>query len=483
MNLKITVVAFLLFTSILHGQNFEKTFNTRNNNGQEYANAGLELPDGKYLIGIDNRVVCLAQNGDSLWTKIYTGFGNIEKIFRDQNNNLMLATNIGKMIIVKINPANGDTISSHKPPKQFSNSGYKIIDVNVLPGGDYLLLFRNGGPDGGTLQRYTPGSSNFKWQNDYAGKSFKPTGLFVEDTTIVLGGYYGAINNYYFDLKIIKLSTNNYPLWEKQFYRRMTYKDGTVGLVKNNQNQYLLASNMNIGGVQLPSIHVLSNNGDSIAFHTISNFEGNNLNHGNIWKMVPHSNGFYATGMISLNAKDPDGTTQASDRLAVFNINQSGEITGINQFNDIGFFKLSTTQYSVAHAWGVGCISTSDGYCLSFGTGNQLFPGTPGGWLAQSVFKGYVVKTNVFKSNSTSIKPNPLTPLAFQIYPNPMHSSYLNIVTKNAGHFEIIDISNKVVIHGYLNAGENQVSLPMQLSAGIYYVKIDHSIQKLVVTN
>lgn len=481
MNLKITVVAFLLFNSILHAQSFEKTLNTRNTDGQEYANAGIELSDGKYLIGIDNRVVCLSQNGDSLWTKIYTGFGNIEKIFRDQNNNLMLATNIGKMIIVKINPANGDTLSSHKPPKQFSNSGYKIIDVNVLPGGDYLLLYRNGGPDGGTLQRYTPGSSNFKWQNDYAGKSFKPTALLVEDTTIALGGYYGAINNYYFDLKIIKLSTNNYPIWEKQLFRRMTYKDGTVGLVKNNQNQYLLASNMNIGGTQAPSIHVIANNGDSIAFHFASSFDGTSINHGNIWKMVAHSNGFYATGMISLNAKDPDGTSQASDRLAVFNINQSGAITGINQFNHIGFFKLTTTQYSIAHAWGVGCLSTSDGYCLAFGIGNQLFPSTPG-WLAKSVFKGYMVKTNVFKSNGTSIKQNNLSPIALQIYPNPMHSNSLNIVTKNAGYFEIIDISNKVVMNGHLIVGDNQIALPTQLSAGIYYVKMESVIQKLVVT-
>ncbi|MBK7956830.1 MAG: hypothetical protein IPK03_01140 [Bacteroidetes bacterium] len=135
MHIKSTLIALLMCQSLLHAQNFEKTFNTRNTEGQEYANAGIELGNGKYLIGIDNRILCLSQNGDSLWTKIYTGYGNIEKIFRDNNNNLMIATDIGKMMIAKIDSSNGDTISSHKPPKQFSNSGYKIVDVKSTPWG------------------------------------------------------------------------------------------------------------------------------------------------------------------------------------------------------------------------------------------------------------------------------------------------------------------------------------------------------------
>ncbi|MBK7956831.1 MAG: hypothetical protein IPK03_01145 [Bacteroidetes bacterium] len=59
-------------------------------------------------------------------------------------------------------------------------------------------------------------------------------------------GYYGAIDNWYFDLKLIKISTNNFSIWEKQFFRRLTYKDGTVGLVKKQLNQYLLASNLSL---------------------------------------------------------------------------------------------------------------------------------------------------------------------------------------------------------------------------------------------
>ncbi|MBK7956929.1 MAG: hypothetical protein IPK03_01720 [Bacteroidetes bacterium] len=90
MHIKSTLIALLMCQSLLHAQNFEKTFNTRNTNGQEYANSGIGVGNGKYLIGIDNRILCLSQNGDSLWMKIYTGYGNIEKIFRDNNNNLMI---------------------------------------------------------------------------------------------------------------------------------------------------------------------------------------------------------------------------------------------------------------------------------------------------------------------------------------------------------------------------------------------------------
>lgn len=480
MYIKSTIIAMLLFHSITHAQNFEKTFNTRNTNGQEYANAGIELGDGKYLIGIDNRILCLSKNGDSLWMKIYTGYGNIEKIFRDNNNNLMIASDIGKMIIARIDSTNGDTISSHRPPKQFSNSGYKIIDVKVLPGGDYLLLSRNGGPDGGSLMRYTPGSANFVWQNDYAGKSFKPTAMLIEDTTITLAGYYGAIDNWYFDLKLIKISTNNFPIWEKQYFRRLTYKDGTVGLVKNNQNQYLLASNLSVAGGQAPTIHVISNNGDSLAMRYIKSVDGKSINHANMWKIIPNGTGFYGTGMVNLTEKDPDGKSQASDRLAIFNINQSGEIIGVNQFNDLGFFKLTNTQYSNAGAWGAGCIATSDGYCLSYGTGNKLFPGTPG-WLAQSVFKGYVVKTNVFKAGTVSINENRNTPSDFKIYPNPVNAHFMHIQTQQAGNFEVIDYSGRIVMTGKLQVGDNKIELPSSIVSGTYFVQSGNKVQKLII--
>ena len=117
---------------------------------------------------------------------------------------------------------------------------------------------------------------------------------------------------------------------------------------------------------------------------------------------------------------------------------------------------------------------------MSYGTGNKLFPGTPG-WLAQSVFKGYVVKTNVFKAGTVSINENRNTPSDFKIYPNPVNAHFMHIQTQQAGNFEVIDYSGRIVMTGKLQVGDNKIELPSSIVSGTYFVQSGNKVQKLII--
>lgn len=104
-------ISFLI-TAKISAQNFENIFSVTGLNTNEYANTALELSNGNFLIGINNQILCLAPNGDSLWTKNYNGYGDIAKLFFNNSNELLAATTKGKMLILKIDPNNGDSIGS-----------------------------------------------------------------------------------------------------------------------------------------------------------------------------------------------------------------------------------------------------------------------------------------------------------------------------------------------------------------------------------
>jgi hypothetical protein len=186
---------FLIFFSALktQAQNFEKLYNfSTATNNQEYANAGIQLSNGNFLIGINNHLLCLSSIGDSLWSKTFSGYGDIAKLFFNNNNELLMATTKGKMTIVKIDPSNGDSLGSIAMPVQPLNYGYTIYDVQVLPDGDLVYCYNLGGSVASTIRRFTPGQTSNKWSNDYAGENWGPRSILLDDTTLVMTGYKGT---------------------------------------------------------------------------------------------------------------------------------------------------------------------------------------------------------------------------------------------------------------------------------------------------
>jgi hypothetical protein len=461
----------LAFLGNAQAQTFEKTFSCTKG-AYEYANSGFELADGKILIGINNTILCLAANGDSLWTKTYTNFGDIAKLFRNNQGDLMAATTLGKMIILKINEANGDTLSSFRPPAQIPNSGYIINDLAILPDGDYILAYTyGGGGNGGILTRFTPGSTSRKWSNDYAGKNVSPKAICIDDTTLVFGGYKGSPQtNWDFDLYLEKISLNNVSIWNKSYLNyRSTYKDRLVGLQKNNNNQYLLAANFSFRNRACPAILKVANNGDSLSLSVLPTHQGDTVNHGYCYSLQRNgSNGFYAAGMVNLTKNDPKDKPKGMGYMAIFEVNESGEIIKSAAYNDIGFYQIGTNTYGQAQPWGTNAFKCKDGSYLLYGTGNRLMPITGGFWESQ--YRGYVVKNTAFVTGLTSMEEIASPLLA---YPNPF-SSELNIESAhNIEEISVLNLQGKEMLNLRPNVAQFTLNLEA-LTPGIYLVRTEN---------
>ncbi|MCF8427399.1 MAG: T9SS type A sorting domain-containing protein [Bacteroidia bacterium] len=466
------LLLILAITSIAHAQNFEKTFSCTKG-AYEYANTAFELSDGKILVGINNTILCLAANGDSIWTKTYAGYGDIAKIFRNKQGDLLVATTLGKIIFLKINEANGDSISSFRPPAQTANSGYIIFDVVELPDGDYIMSHTlGGGGNGGTLIRFTPGSTTKKWSNDYAGKNVSPKALCLDDTTIVFAGYKGnPQTNWNFDLYIEKLSINNVSIWNKSYLNfQSSYKDRLVGLQKNNNNQYLLAANFNFRNRACASILKVNNNGDSLALSVLATYEGDTINHGYCYSLQRNgSNGYYAAGLMNINKKDPLNNTTGIGYMSILEVNENGEIIKAAAYNNIGFYQVGSTVYDGAQAWGSGAIKCKDGSYLLYGTGNRLMPSAGGYYETQ--YRGYVVKNTAFVTGLAPIQEIASTLLA---YPNPFSSELSIESLHNIEEISVLNLQGQEVLKLRPNAAQFTLNLEA-LTPGIYLVRTENA--------
>lgn len=67
MKLNLTILTLFLASINAYTQSFDKLFSfSTGDNTYEYANTGIELSNGNYLIGINNKLLCLSANGDSI---------------------------------------------------------------------------------------------------------------------------------------------------------------------------------------------------------------------------------------------------------------------------------------------------------------------------------------------------------------------------------------------------------------------------------
>jgi hypothetical protein len=471
----------LVFSTSLNAQTFNKLFSfTSGNYTNEYSYAGIESANGNYLIGIGNRLLCLSANGDSLWSKIYTGYGDITKLFRDNTNQLIAATTKGKMVFLKIDEANGDTISSIKVPVQYSNSGYTIYDALVLPDGDIVYSYNNGGSYGAALVRFTPGSTTNRWSNDYAGENWGPRGILLDDTCLVVAGYQG-VANYRVNLFMRKISLNNTTQWSANYYRNTSYADRMIGIQKSTNGNYLIATSFNFNDVLAPSIAIVSNAGDSVAVNHFEMLDGKKINHGYLTSLQPNgTNGFYAAGYLNIAQLSPDNAEVGMGYMTAFSIDNNGVIHSGFNFNYSGFYQYSPgSPYSGTEGWGNGCFRTSDGYYLLFGVGSKIHdPGT--GAAIDTQWRGYVAKSNQFVSSVQSVHQESTN---YSIFPNPI-KNVLSIQSSSKANeltIKIHNISGSLVRQFQLKNQSNlKLDLP-ELSRGAYFITIESETEKSVL--
>lgn len=67
------------------------------------------------------------------------------------------------------------------------------------------------------------------------------------------------------------------------------------------------------------------------------------------------------------------------------------------------------------------------------------------------------------------------------IYPNPTHSNFLNVILQNKSNFEFINVTGQILIKGIFQSGNNILTLDQHIPNGLYFLKIDGKSFKVVV--
>ncbi|MDF3027250.1 MAG: hypothetical protein K0S23_1557 [Fluviicola sp.] len=369
------------------------------NNTVETAKTTIETSDGGYLIGgiaeKAPRMAYLAKvnaNGDSLWTRYYGptygNFDNLSKLYRDNNNDLygVFATGYGRLTFVKLDETNGDTLSKFYGPMGPA-SNYIYLAHTQLPDGDYILSYTQGSAS--IVKRFTPGNLTASWSHDYAGEVIAVTSIIRDGSDVVMSGYCGA-PFWMYDLAVTKLAASDGTVhWTKKYVRNSLWRDQKVGLVKNGAGDYLVAAGFTHNGKVVPTvIRVAGSDGDSLSISYLDTHNGSDINFGFCDDLVPFANGFVAAGEIDQNFDDALGDPQNVGQMALFCINDNGQILNAYTMNQVGPF-YNGSIYTGSHCWGLACISTSDNQVLVVGKGNYIAESN--GWIS-AYGDAYMVK-------------------------------------------------------------------------------------------
>lgn len=468
---KLTLFVFYSFLSFqLFSQNFEKTysFNPLPPKSSESANSAIELSNGNYLIAINDRILCVSQNGDSLYSKSYKteGFSAISKLFRNNKGELLAAIlpSYGRITFAIINETSLDTVKTFKVPNQNNRTDYNILGAEALPNGDIIVSYNESNTDGGIIRRFTPGSNKFIWSRDYASVNTTIRGIVIDDTTIVVTGYKAAANSQY-ELFVSKIGFSNIVLWSKQFDRGNNInRDNLIGITKNKDGNYLVATNMTWNDIMQPTVVVVGKNGDSLSASHLEFYNGKAINHGFLVSIVPYGNGFLACGKINQNRTAPDSSAKGVGFMAAFKVENDGSISGASLFNKNGIYEYATETYAGSEAWSNGGIATSDGYYLIYGKGPKLVDGGTG-WVYDYRWRGYIVKSK------NMLKTTAISKLEFRkaiLFPNPS-SDFLkiNMLSYQPQLVTVTDINGRKVLQTMITSNEIDIS---GLRAGNYII-------------
>lgn len=440
------------------------------NNTVETARTTIETTDGGYLIGgtaeKSPRVAYMAKvaaNGDSLWVRYYDanygGFSGLSKLYRDNNNELygIFESLYGRLAFVKLNETNGDTISKFYGPMGPA-SNYIYLAHTQLANGDYVLSYNQGSAS--IVKRFTPGNTNGIWTHDYAGETIIVTAIIQDGSDLVMSGYVGA-PNWEYDLAVTKLAAADGTVhWTKKYRRYALWKDQKVGLAKNSSGDYLVAASSQQNNKLYPSVlKVASTNGDSLAISLLTTHNGNPLNLGFCDNLVPFANGFVAAGEIDQNFNDATNAPQNCGQMALFCINDNGQILNAYAMNQIGPY-YNGSIYTGSHCWGLSCIATSDNQVLVTGKGN--YNAESNGW------NGAYGDAYLVKIAPETLGLNEHSELAgLSAWPNPSNG----IVRISAS-----DRIEKVIVRNQLGAKvlelpatENTVTIDLSATPGIYF--------------
>jgi hypothetical protein len=453
-------------TTCLFGQSFDKQFMFNSaENATEQAFAGISLSNGNYLIGANNYILCLNANGDSLWNKKYV-VDNIEKFFRDPNGNLMVAAKKGRIIVMQVNESNGDSVTTFTPPGQVATFNYNFYDIVVNAAGKYFLSYNQGGGDASIVTCFTPGATTPIWKLDFAGQSYHAKGLLIEDTTLIMAGYQRIGANSNANLQIRKYGiVGSQLIWQKSMFRSSSYVDRLVGLQKNANNEFLVATTFGFESDLVATIAKFSNTGDSLAVHIMKDatYKG-----GFLHSLTQSGDEFIAGGVLVKDTVTPSAAKIGYYSMGVFKVATDGRIVAYAAFNKIGLFKISANSYDASQCLGKGAFKTADNHYLVYGEGGMLRKNINYPEYFETSRRTYVAKTNQLTSVGTSTLVEKINKenLALSLYPNPA-TEEINITLTAPSILKLYGINGNLIWEKEAEAKLQNISIA-DLSTGIY---------------
>jgi hypothetical protein len=365
------------------------------------ANTGVQATDGTYFIAGENYttgavryayLLKLAANGDSLWSRIYPQpLTGIFKLYYHKNNLWGMFTTNGssRLRFAQINESTGDTSNTFFAPHGPAST-YTYFDHEVLPNGDYLLLYTSGSAS--TFCRFTPGSLKPIWQADLAGQVFKATDMFLDGNYVVIAGADGE--GMWYDLGVQKFTLDGDLVWDTKIKRNTVNQDYKFGIAKNSQGNYLVAASTGVKvdgiGTWVPSVTTVNSaTGDSLKTTILTTYNSNVLASGNCNGIITDGTNHYASGYIEHVVTGPKGPVNVGF-MTLFAINDNGDFSSVHPFNNNPVFNSGTGGGS-SFAFGNGVFMSNDNNLILFGRGHFLAPNQA--WQ-QAVGTTYVVKLN-----------------------------------------------------------------------------------------
>ncbi len=427
-NLILFIVIFVQIPFVSAQKVWEKYHNY--SDGNEVPYTVMTAQDGGYFAGGSSRSTggvqqaCIAKidaNGESLWHKTYGNWKQVANLHRNNQGELCaFIVGYNMLQLAKIDETNGEILSFYNVPID-----YGIIKIYfdwyyshvLLPNGDYIISSTRSGTDMSNTNkifRYTPGASARTWSRDY--NNFAPSSLLLDGNNVVACGYgknADYFNNFKYDIALAKITTDNTVIYEKRYFPDIITVIDKVGLQKNSEGNYLISAVWNENGILAPAIHTISSDtGDYLKRSSITSFNGKDAS-GISYNIIPYENGFVSAGYLVQDVYDPNNQLRGIGYATLYNISDSGDITGAEIYNTMGglfSYELNgNTNYKTYQDTGKDCVQTNDGKILLLGSATKRIDDKDeqGYYYIKTGGKGLSVM-NVQNKKKISLYPNPV---------------------------------------------------------------------------
>lgn len=436
----------------------------------------------------DGFILKIAQNGDSLWMKMYgTSKEEVVKYGIETDNNGFIlcgyidVDSVNRNILIIKTDSNGNEqwVKNYGGASEdFAYCIQATIDSSYILSGKTKNI-SNGNHDMFSFKINMNGDSIwFKTYGDSLNDIARHIEITNDSSYVMIGSSQNILTNKY-DVQLLKLNFFGDTIWTKRFHQRIDCFGYSAE--QTNDKGYILCG-FHEDSLEYPIQNIFVIKTDSTGNEQWRDtaywgfdYEGSMLHS---IKQTSDS-GYIAIGSDHLEIICKNSMSQ-SQNLYIVKFSSSGNIVWENHY----------TQNNGLMEMGMDVAIVNDSTYIFCGYAETDM-------MAPNTGNIYVIKTNKFGSSWNFIQEYPKGNYALSVYPNPANG-FINILLKNENVFEnisakIYDAVGKMVYQEkFLNAFSNQVIYlnleKLKLPMGVYMLTIEDNkhnkgIAKVVVTN